>query len=88
MPEVIGIQKIVEQEIKVSVNERKIEKSRNIDFGYIEKDGSIIVVNRISELIIVARPSIENNIISWKCHVYPGKFNRLSLISDCGSLLR
>ena len=71
-----------------NLHDDRIEKDKGIDFGYVGKDGSIVIVNETTKMIIVARPSFAGDAISWKCYAYPEKANALDLLSDCGKKFR
>lgn len=88
MPRLGDIQRKVEPSIRIGVNEERLESANGISFGYITKDGSIIIVNDTSKIIVIARPTLVGDSFLWKCNAYPEKTNTYDLLSDCGKKFR
>lgn len=88
MPRLAIVQNEVARSKKGAISERAIPKSGDLDFGYVGKDGTIIVINETSKLVIVARPQFDSNVVSWKCIAYPETANIMSLVADCGAKFR
>jgi hypothetical protein len=88
MPRVGNIQKEVESSKQGKIVDRKILKDGDIDYGYVGKDGSIVVANETSKMFVLARPAFVGDTVSWKCYAYPEKANTFDLLSDCGKKFR
>lgn len=88
MPRIGNIQNKVESSIRGKMVDDKIAKSNGIDYGYVGIDGSIVIVNETSKMIVLAQPSFVGDTILWKCYAYPKQANTYDLLSDCGKRFR
>lgn len=85
MGELSDLQREVES-MGLSQIRPKVTKDKTLmEVGYIDQQGTVVVVGKLTKLVVIARPRMEGTKIVWRCEGFPEKIVKMRILQDCGN---
>jgi hypothetical protein len=86
MPRMAALQDEVSSGARVEA--KAVPEGGEVGFGYVNEDGSILLVGRSRKLVVIARKVVAGSSVTWRCDAYPQAAGSQPLLVDCGARFR